>query len=73
MNGVLFLTIITNRSRYIKTTKFTDQGIDIIKIVAIENLHRREGVKESFALQLLEWCFLFKKWHFKKKILIQNC
>ena len=38
----------------LKQSKFTDHGIDIIKNIALEKLHRQRNLKEIVALDLLE-------------------
>ena len=38
----------------LKQSKFTDHEIDIIKNIALENLHRQRNLKEIVALDLLE-------------------
>ena len=38
----------------LKQSKFNDHEIDIIKNIALENLHRQRNLKEIIALDLLE-------------------
>ena len=38
----------------LKKPKFTDDKINIIKNLALEEIHRQKCLKEYFALQLLE-------------------
>ena len=38
----------------LKQSKFTDHEIDIIKNIALEELHRQRNLKEIIALDLLE-------------------
>ena len=44
----------------LKQSKFTDLEINIIKYLAVEELHRQKCLKECFDLQLLKKYFLFK-------------
>ena len=43
----------------LKQTKFTDDEINIMKILALEKLHRQNCWKEYFALELLEKHFSY--------------
>ena len=38
----------------LRQAKFTDDEIEIIKNLALENLHRQRMLKEYYALQLLD-------------------
>ena len=38
----------------LEQNKFTEHEIDIIKNIAVENLHRQSTLKETIALDLLE-------------------
>ena len=43
----------------LKQSKFTDHEINIIKILAVEELHRERILKEYFAVSIMEYYFLF--------------
>ena len=45
----------------LKQSKFTDHGMNIMKKLALEKLHRPRMLKEQTALPLLEGFFLFLK------------
>ena len=49
---ILLLSLV--EPSILKQSKFTDHEIDIIKIIALENLHRQRNLKEIIALDLLE-------------------
>ena len=49
----IFLPSLTDPDM-LKQSKFTDHEINIVKNVAIENLHRQDCLKEYYALQILE-------------------
>ena len=45
----------------LRQSKFTDDGIEIIKILALEKLHRQRILIEHIAMDLLENQYLIKK------------
>ena len=49
---ILLLSIV--EPDILKQSKFTDNEIDIIKINALQNIHRQKNLKEIVALGLLE-------------------
>ena len=49
---ILLLSLV--EPSILSQSKFTDHEIDIIKIIALEKLHRQRILKEIFALDLLE-------------------
>ena len=57
----------------LEESKFTDDEINIIKKLSLEKLHRQNGLKEFFALQLLEKNFLINKRVDIQKQMNQNC
>ena len=63
----LFLLSSLADSDILKQSEFTDHELKIIKFFALEKVHRQKCLKEIFALQLLEWYFLFNKcWLIRK-------
>ena len=50
----LILLISLTDSNISKQSKFTDDGINIIKNLALEKLHRQRLLKEHVAMDLLE-------------------
>ena len=57
----LTLNLVLTDLGELKQSKFTDQQININKMLAQKILHRQKCLKEYFALQILEWFFLFNK------------
>ena len=51
--SLIFLLSLTDPD-ILKQPKFTDDEINIIKNLALEEIHRQKCLKEYFALQLLE-------------------
>ena len=49
---ILLLSLV--ESSILKQSKFTDHEVDIIKNLALENLHRQRILKEHIAMDLLE-------------------
>ena len=49
---ILLLSIV--EPDVLKQSKFTDNEIDIIKIIALQKIHRQKNLKEIVALDLLE-------------------
>ena len=62
----LFLLLSFTDSDILRQSKFTDLDFDIIKNLALEELHRQRILKEHVAMSLLESqlekYFLFNKW-----------
>ena len=58
--SLIFLLSLTDPD-ILRQSKFTDEEIEIIKNLALEKMHRQKCLKEYFALQLLEYNFLFNK------------
>ena len=50
----LILLLVLVEPNMLKQSKFTNHEIDIIKIIALEKLHRQQNLKEIVALDLLE-------------------
>ena len=50
----LILSLSLVEPDILKQSKFLDHEIEIIKIIALENLHRQRNLKEIIALKLLE-------------------
>ena len=50
----LILLLSLTEPDILKQSKFNDHEIDIIKNIALENLHRQRNLKEIVALDLLE-------------------
>ena len=54
MKEVLILLLSLTDPDILKQSKFTDDERNLLKNLALENLHHQKCLKEYFALQLLE-------------------
>ena len=57
MNEVFFLLVSFFEPDILKQSKFSDHEIEMIKSIALDNLHRQRNLKEIIARDLLEQQF----------------
>ena len=73
----LILLLSLTDSDVLRQSKVTDDEINIIKNLALENLHRQRILKEYVAASLLEeeieYYFLFNNWLIQIQTEMQNC
>ena len=70
--SLIFLLPLTDLG-ILKQSKFIDHEINKIKNLALEKLHRQKCLIEYFALQILEYYFLFIKLPIIIEVRIQSC